>query len=78
MEHIKITLKGKYSLYAEIVADYGYCFYDADDEERIYMTYIATPITDATELARKYIVVQGDAEKLNKALKEESEVQDGK
>ena len=68
MEHVKITLKGKYSLYAEIVADYGYCFYDVDDEERQYMNSISTPITDESELARKYIVVFGNAEKLNKEL----------
>lgn len=71
MEHLKITIKGKYSLYAEIVADYGYCFYDVDDEQRYYMTYIATPITDIAELQRKYVVVFGNVEELNK------EVEDG-
>ena len=71
MEHIKITLKGKYLLYSELVADYGYCFYDVDDEQRQYMTYIATPILDEIELARKYIVVEGDAEKLNEELQQE-------
>ena len=73
MEHVKITLKGKYSLYAELVADYGYCFYDADDEQRQYMTSISTPITDINELNRKYIVVQGDAEKLNAELENSEE-----
>ena len=76
MEHLKITLKGKYSLYAEIVADYGYCYYDVDDEQRNYMTYIATPITDEAEIARKYVVVFVDAEKLNKALEEERGAED--
>lgn len=75
MEHLKITLKGKYSLYAEIVADYGYCFYDVEDEQRNYIAYIATPITNEAEIARKYVVVQGEAEKLNKEL--ESEVLNG-
>lgn len=68
MEHIKIEIKGKIYKYAELTADYGYCFYDVDDEQRQYMTYIATPIIDYVELARKYIVVQGNAEKLNEEL----------
>ena len=68
MEHIKITLKGKYSLYSELVADFGYCFYDVDAEDRQYMTYLATPVTDMAELTRKYVVIQGNAEKLNEEL----------
>jgi hypothetical protein len=71
MEHIKIEIKGKFTKYAELRADYGYCFYDIDDEERNYMTYIATPIIDETELARKYVVVFGNAEKLNEELEKE-------
>jgi hypothetical protein len=50
---------------------FGYCFYDVDDEQRQYMTSISTPIMDEIELARKYIVVQGDAEKLNEELEKE-------
>lgn len=73
MEHIKIEFKGNIHRYAELTADYGYCFYDVDDEERNYMTYIATPITNEFDLARKYIVVQGDAEKLNEELQKEIE-----
>ena len=54
--------------YCFLEAEYGYCFYDADDEEKQYMNSISTPIMDETELARKYVVVQGDAEKLNEEL----------
>ena len=73
MEHIKIEIKGKFTKYAELTADYGYCFYDVDDEERYYMTSIATPITDIEELKRKYVVIYGDAEKLNEELEEDSQ-----
>ena len=76
MEHIKIEIKGKFTKYAELRADYGYCFYDIDDEERNYMTYIATPIIDYAELSRKYVVVQGDAEKLNGELQQNLEEND--
>ena len=75
MEHIKIEIKGKFTKYAELTAHCGYCFYDIDEEQRQYMTSIATPILDETELARKYIVVQGNAEKLNEQLEKEREVQ---
>lgn len=71
MEHIKIIIKGKIYKYAELTADYGYCFYDADDEYKSYMTSISTPITNEVELARKYIVVQGDADMLNAELEKE-------
>ena len=71
MEHIKIEFKGNIHRYAELTADYGYCFYDVDDEQRQYMTYIATPILDETELIRKFVVVQGDAEKMNEELQKE-------
>lgn len=73
MEHIKIEIKGNIHKYAELTTDYGYCFYDVDEERRYYMTYIATPITDETELARKYVVVFGNAEKLNEEIEREVE-----
>jgi hypothetical protein len=76
MEHIRIEIKGKFTKYAELRADYDYCFYDIDDEEINYMTYIATPITDISELTRKYCVVQGNAQKLNEELRKA--VQDDK
>ena len=78
MEHIKIEIKGNIHKYSYLVADYGYCFYDADDEQRYYMTSISTPMLDLSELARKYIVVQGNAERLNEQLEKEREVQDDK
>lgn len=71
MEHIKIEFKGNIHRYAELTADYGYCFYDVDDKQRQYMTSIATPILDETKLVRKFVVVQGDAEKLNEELQNE-------
>ena len=71
MEHIKIEIKGNINKYSYLVADYGYCFYDVDDEQRQYMTSISTPILDETELARKYVVVFGDAEKLNEEFEAE-------
>ena len=71
MEHIKIEILGNIHKYSYIVAENGYCFYDADDEQRQYMTSISTPILDLVELARKYIVVQGDAKKLNEELQKE-------
>ena len=71
MEHIKIEIKGNIHKYSYLTAHYGYCFYDVDDEYRSYMTSISTPILDETELARKYVVVFGDAEKLNEELQQE-------
>ena len=70
MEHVTIEIKGKFTKYAELTAENGYCFYDADAilEERFYTTSISTPMTEETELARKYVVVQGNAEVLNEAL----------
>ena len=73
MEHIKIEIKGKFTKYAELIAEQGYCFYDVDDEEKQYMTYTATPITDIEELKRKYIAVIGDADYLNIQLQEKIE-----
>lgn len=73
MEHIKIEIKGNIHKYAELIAEVGYCFYDIDEEERNYMTYIATPITDIEELTRKYVVIYGDADKLNQKIEENQE-----
>ena len=74
MEHINIEIKGNIHKYAELTAEQGYCFYDVDDDEqRQYMTSISTPILDESELARKYVVVEGDAEKLNEELQKDLE-----
>lgn len=72
---IKREIQGKFTTYTELKSQVGYCFYDADDEERIYLTSILTPITDEAELERKYIVVQGDAEKLNDELQKQRELE---
>ena len=73
MEHIKIEIKGKFTKYAELIAEQGYCFYDVGDEERYYTTSTATPITNIEELKRKYVVVQGDDDELNYREEEQPE-----
>lgn len=73
MEHISIRAKGDLIKYAELQAEQGYCFYDIDETDRQYLTLVSTPILNDTELARKFVVVQGDAEKLNEELQNERE-----
>lgn len=68
MELIINIINGRFNNYSEVKALSGYCFYDVDDEERQYMNSIITPLTDETEIKRKYVVVVGDAEKLNQEL----------
>lgn len=68
---IKKDIQGRFHNYSELTSLQGYCFYDVDDEQRQYMTSILTPITDETELERKYAVVFGDADKLNEELQKE-------
>ena len=75
MEHIKVEIRGKFIKYAEITAEQGYCFYDADEEERQYFEKIFTPIIDETEIARKYVVVLGYANVLNEELERQREEQ---
>lgn len=79
MEHLNIEIKGKYTMHAEITAEQGYCFYDIDEEDRCYVEKLFTPITDMQELARKYVVVQGNAEELNVEHEKErlKKVEDG-
>lgn len=74
---IKKEIQGRFNNYIELFAEQGYCFYDVDAEERNYMTRIATPIMDETELDRKFKVVHGDAENLNEELQKAREVQNG-
>lgn len=76
MEHIKIEIKGNVVKYAQLTAEQGYCFYDADAEVKTYINSIATPILDETELARRYIAIIGDADYLNIQLEKEREVKD--
>ena len=70
---IKKDIQGRFNKYTELTSLQGYCFYDVDDEEIQYMTSILTPITDAAELERKYVVVFGDAYKLNEELQKQKE-----
>lgn len=72
---IKKDIQGRFHNYTELTSLQGYCFYDVDDTERQYMTNILTPITDEAELERKYVVVFGDADKLNEELQKERETQ---
>lgn len=76
MEHIKVEIRGKFTKYAEITAEQGYCFYDVDEEERQYTEKMFTPITDENELARKYVVVLGYADVLNAELERQREEQE--
>lgn len=69
-------IQGKQVNYLKLTAEQGYCFYNADDEERSYMTTLTTPIIGIAELERKYIAVVGDAEKLNEELQKEREALD--
>ena len=68
MEHINIEIKGNVIKYAELRAEQGYCFYDIDDTEKNYIESIATPILDESELARKFVVIQGNVEDLSKNI----------
>ena len=72
MKHIKVEIKGKFTKYAELTAESGYCFYDVE-EERNYITKISTPVIDEKKIEWKYIVVKGNAEDLNKQLGKEKE-----
>lgn len=71
---IKKEIQGKFNRYTQLTSENGYCFYDADETERNYLTSILTPITDEAELERKYLVVFGNADKLNEELQREREV----
>ena len=71
---IKKEIQGKFNKYTQLTSLNGYCFYDIDETERSYLTSITTPITDEVELERKYVVVLGNADKLNEELQKEREV----
>lgn len=73
MEHINIEIKGKFNKYAVITAKQGYCFYDVNEQERNYITQLFTPVIDDAELEKIYIVVRGDADKLNEDLQKETQ-----
>lgn len=72
MDGIRIkNIKGTIVDYTILTAENGYCFYDTDDEQQNYVTSITTPITERSELERKYVAVWGDADELNGKLDEE-------
>jgi hypothetical protein len=73
MDLIINIINGRFNNYAKVWVGNGYCFYDADSEDRQYFESIITPITDETELKRRFVVVQGSAEKLNEQLVLEAE-----
>ena len=67
----KEIIQGKQIRFMRLTAQQGYCFYDAYDTDRHYMTSINTPIMSDEEIARQYIEVQGNADDLNAKLMEE-------
>lgn len=73
---VKREIQGKFNKYTELRSLQGYCFYDADEEQRQYITSILTPITDEAELQRKYVAVYGNADQLNNELQKQREVED--
>lgn len=74
---VKKEIRGKFNNYTELTSLQGYCFYDVDNTERQYITSVLTPITNEAELARKYIAVYGDADKLNEELRKQRVVEVG-
>lgn len=74
---VKKEIQGKFNKYTELTSLQGYCFYDADETERQYITSVLTPITNEAELARKYVAVYGDADKLNEELRKQRVVEVG-
>lgn len=68
MELIIKHINGKFINYSEVSAPQGYCFYDKDEENGNYMEKIITPIIDETALKEKYVLVKGNAEKLNEEV----------
>ena len=75
MEHINIEIKGKFNKYAQLKAEHGWCFYNINDEEFYYLTELFTPVVDEEELAKTFVVVQGNADELNEELDKKREEQ---
>lgn len=77
MELIIKKVQGRFIEYSDVTIADGYCFYDKDgsEESRSYMNRISTPLVDEVEIREKYIVVEGNAEDLNKQLEEERNVE---
>ena len=70
MEHIRVEIKGRFTKYAELKAELGYCFYErnASEDELRYIDRLFTPITDEVTLNEMYVVVDGNADALNEEL----------
>ena len=68
MGNIKVEIIGKFNKYSKLTAEPGYCFYNINEEERIYLTQIFTPVTDINILKETYISIIGNADELNKEL----------
>lgn len=75
MELIINYVNGNFRTYVEVRSPLGYCFYDVDEQDRSYTNYIATPILNIEELKRKFILVEGDADKLNQELQNKNIVE---
>ena len=73
MELIIKHITGRTINYSEVTAPYGYCFYDKDEENRNYMERIFTPATNIEEIRNKYVLVEGNADKLNEELMNQNE-----
>lgn len=71
MELIIKKINGKFNDYSEVTAPYGYCFYDKDEQDRNYMERIFTPVTDVEKLREQFVLVEGNADKLNEELHNE-------
>ena len=71
MELIIKHINGRFTNYSEVTAPNGYCFYDKDEENRNYMEKIITPVTDVEKLHNQFLLVEGNADKLNEELQNE-------
>lgn len=68
MELIIKKINGKFNDYSEVTAPYGYCFYDKDEQDRDYMERVFTPVTDVEKLREQFVLVEGNADKLNEEV----------
>ena len=69
----KMLINGRFVNYFQLTIQNGYCFYDVDADDRHYMTSITIPLMSDAEIERRFVVVQGNADKLNEELAKERE-----
>lgn len=74
MGNIKVEIMGKFNKYSKLTAEPGHCFYNVNEEERIYLTQIFTPVIDVNILKETYISTTGNAGELNKELETKKEI----